>query len=826
MLAEALRESLFVACLRDPGVRAGSRWTLGRLLSFDGDFAPRELEMIRQRSRIRHQKFSVRRWAWLLPLTFLGGVGFADDLSERDAAQTSTNDIAEVVVVGMSPVQGAGVPLDVAPSNVQTLSARQIEENHAQTLTDLLDREFSSLALSDTEGSPFQKDFSFRGFTASPVLGTPAGIAVYQNGVRVNEPFGDTVLWDFIPVFALEKLQLIPGSNPVFGLNALGGAVTFQMKDGFYDSGTSVDLSGGSFGREKGVLEYGARWGDFAFYTGALVSHETDWRQYSESTLVQSFSDLALKERTYSLGLSLTLAGSSLNGNGASPADELSINRSAIFAIPDTEHNRLVFLQGRGEAALSGTVSLQGVAYYRHSRQTTYNGEYSGFESCDDDAAILCNDDGPISTESGGSIPASIGGTAITAVQVTSSNEFGFSVQTSFSSPLWGHANSAVMGLSFDTAMSNFNNQTQLGNVVLLSPSGFTTTPLGYTLGSSDYNTRLDATTRYYGLYGTDTYEVADKLHATVSWRLNRAEQVLTDRFGDSLNGRNTYVRLNPSAGITWQARDSLNLFASYSESNRIPTPAELSCANPIKPCLFPLSFISDPPLKQVIARTVEVGARGRLANAIAWSVAAYGTRNANDILFAASGPQIGSGYFTNAGATQRVGVEASITGSWEGFEFHANYGFVNATFRSRLEIQSPNNPAADDNGNIFVIPGDRLPGIPQQTAKFSVDYHLTPAWIVGSEVIFESSKYLRGDEANLQRPLAGYTTLDVRTSYDITRRIAFYAEAENVLDKHYATFGLYGDPTGGGAFPQFSDPRFYTPAAPFGIWAGIKVRL
>jgi len=227
-----------------------------------------------------------------------------------------------------------------------------------------------------------------------------------------------------------------------------------------------------------------------------------------------------------------------------------------------------------------------------------------------------------------------------------------------------------------------------------------------------------------------------------------------------------------------------------------------------------------------VIARTVEVGARGRLANAIAWSVAAYGTRNANDILFAASGPQIGSGYFTNAGATQRVGVEGSITGSWEGFEFHANYGFVNATFRSRLEIQSPNNPAADDNGNIFVIPGDRLPGIPQQTAKFSVDYHLTPAWIVGSEVIFESSKYLRGDEANLQRPLAGYTTLDVRTSYDITRRIEFYAEAENVLDRHYATFGLYGDPTGGGAFPQFSDPRFYTPAAPFGIWAGIKVRL
>jgi iron complex outermembrane receptor protein len=238
------------------------------------------------------------------------------------------------------------------------------------------------------------------------------------------------------------------------------------------------------------------------------------------------------------------------------------------------------------------------------------------------------------------------------------------------------------------------------------------------------------------------------------------------------------------------------------------------------------LSFVSDPPLKQVIARTVEVGSRGRLAKALEWSVAAYGTRNANDILFVASGPQIGSGYFKNAGTTQRLGAEASITGSWQRVDFHANYGFVEATFRSRLEIQSPDNPAADGNGNILVTPGDRLPGIPQQTAKLSLDYKLTPAWIVGGEAIYESNKYLRGDEANLQRPLGGYATVDLRTSYDITRQLEFYAEAENILDRHYATFGLYGDPTGGGAFPQFTDPRFYTPAAPFGIWVGIKVRI
>lgn len=263
----------------------------------------------------------------------------------------------------------------------------------------MLNREFSSLALSDTEGSPFQNDFSFRGFTASPVLGTPEGIAIYQNGVRVNEPFGDTVLWDFVPVFALDKLQLIPGSNPVFGLNALGGAVTLRMKNGFDDPGASVDLCGGSFGREKGVLEYGARSGDLAVYAGLLASHETDWRQFSPSTLVQSVTDVALKHQVYSLGMSLTVTGSTLNGNGASPADELAIIRAAVFAIPDTEHNRLVFLQGRGEAAINDAISLQGAVYYRHSRQTTYNGQYSGFAACTLNTAILCDDNGPISTD-------------------------------------------------------------------------------------------------------------------------------------------------------------------------------------------------------------------------------------------------------------------------------------------------------------------------------------------------------------------------------------------------------------------------------------------
>ncbi len=733
---------------------------------------------------------------------------------------------AEVVIVGVTPVLGAGVPLDHVPSNVQTLTSREVEEDHAQTLTDVLDRELASLSLADTEGSPFQNDIAFRGFTASPVLGTPEGIAIYQNGVRINEPFGDIMLWDFVPVFALGKLQVIPGSNPVFGLNALGGAVTFQMKNGFDNPGASVDLSGGSFGRAKSVLEYGASFGDVAFYTGALASHDADWRKYSPSDLLQSFTDVALRKPGYSLGLSLTLAGSTLNGNAASPVDELAISRDAIFAIPDTERNRLVFIQGRGDTTLSNAVSLQGTYYYRHSEAKTYNGGASGFSPCTNDATILCNDSGPLLTLAGATIASSLGGTATTPVQTTISNEFGGAAQASFTSDILGHDNSAVAGVGFDEALSQFDNETLLGNIVPLEPSGISTTSFGIALGGDDYNTRLAATTRYYGAFATDTYGLTESLHATLSWRLNMAQQVLSDRFGDSLDGKNFYIRFNPSAGLTWQALDDLNIFGNYSESNRIPTPAELSCADPTQSCRFPLSFVSDPPLQQVVARSIEFGARGKVDGGIVWSADIYGTRNANDILFVSAGSQVGSGYFTNAGTTQRLGAEASLSGSWRRFDFHADYGFVDATFRSTMPILSVDNPGADANGNITVTPGDRLPGIPEHTVKLSVDFHVTSDWSVGTEALYSSSQYLRGDEANLQKPLAGHATLDLRTSYEVTPRIEVYAEAENILDSHYDSYGLYSDPTGNGAFPNFTNPRFYTPAAPFGVWAGVKVRL
>jgi iron complex outermembrane recepter protein len=757
----------------------------------------------------------------------LAAVLLATDLrvsAEEPPPPPTDTGALESVLVSATPVMGTGIPANEVPSNVQTVRAAQIDKDHEDTATGVLEREFSSIALADTEGNPFQEDLVSRGFVASPVLGTPQGLALYQNGVRINEAFGDIVLWDFVPVFAIAQLQEIPGSNPVFGLNALGGALTLQMKNGFDFPGTTLELSGGSFGRYRATLQDGVDLGDSALYAGATAFHEDGWREYSSSDVVQSFLDAVLKGDDYKLGASLTLAWSRLNGNGADPAQD---DPTAAFAIPDTEVDHLVFLQTRATKALGDVVSLQAVAYARYVDVEVQNGAASGFAPCGD---IVCNSGSPVTLLDGAPLPASETYSGILPVSTTRTLGLGGSLQLSFDGSIAGMKNVANLGASFDHGNTQFSSATFLGELVYFSPPGTTTLSDGTQVGGPAYNVRLDAVNRYAGVFFTDTLSVTNALSATVSGRLNEAQIDLYDRFGDNLNGDHSYQRLNPSAGLTYQVSPALNVYGSYSESNRIPTAAELSCANPNLPCTFPLGFVSDPNLEQVVARTAEVGARGRIAEssdyALDWSADVYGSRNQNDIIFVSAGPLIGSGYFQNAGDTQRLGAEAAVEGTWGRLDFHANYGVVRATFQSYLTVYSADNPGANANGDIFVQPGDRMPEVPEHTGKLGVGYSLSWGLHVELDGIAVSNQYLRGDEANLQEPLPGYALLNARASWQVTRRLALYFEGENILDRRYASFGLYSDPTGNGAFPQFTNPRFYTPGEPFGFWAGFELHL
>ena len=728
--------------------------------------------------------------------------------------------VPTVLVLGTTPVLGTGIDKDKVPVNVRSFSANDIAAGSSLGIDDALARRVASVA--DYQGNELQPSLSLRGFNASPVLGEPQGLAVYQNGMRVNEAFGDLVNWDMIPSFAVGEMQILPGSNPVFGLNAQGGAVSMRMKNGFDFSGVSLDLAGGSTGRGKAIAEFGGQTGNIGFYSGAMALNDDGWRNYSPARLLQSYSDLGWRQEGTELGLGVTLGASYLGNNGAAPVELLDSSWSAAFTTPDNQRDSVAAFDLRGSRNLTSSLSLQGAAYFRHLRTAVANGNTSQFQDCGGGlAGFLCDENGnQLFTVNNRPVPTPPGLIAQINDVLTVTDGFGASAQLTHQARLFGLENSAIAGLSVDSGETSYRSTTVTANFNDLRIA----VPTGYLLGGTNY-TSLRADNHYGGLYATDTLSLTPSLALTLAGRYNAAEVDLHDQTGTVLNGNHVLFRFNPSAGLSWKITPAATLFGSYSEANRAPTPAEFSCADPNLPCRVPNAFAGDPPLKQVVSRSVEAGARGQIGlgekSEIRWSTAGFLSTNQNDIIFVTSPTQVTAGFFENAGSTRRVGWEASMDGRIGGLNWFANYTLVQATYQSSFAINNPSNPGADANGNIFIRPGDVMPGVPLHSFKAGASANVTDRWTLGGDMVASSGVFLRGDEANLQKQTAPYALFNAETSYRITDHVIAYFRANNIFDKRFATAGVYSD---GSEFGYSATDRFLTPGAPFNFWAGARI--
>ena len=121
----------------------------------------------------------------------------------------TAQELPQITVIGSTPLGGLGLPLNQIPSNVQTADSKDMQRQQTLDLADYLNNNFSGVNVSESADNPFQLDINYHGFTASPLLGTPEGLSVYVDGVRVNESFGDTVNWDLIPQSAVSTVTLI-----------------------------------------------------------------------------------------------------------------------------------------------------------------------------------------------------------------------------------------------------------------------------------------------------------------------------------------------------------------------------------------------------------------------------------------------------------------------------------------------------------------------------------------------------------------------------------------------------------------------------------------
>lgn len=803
---------------------------------------------------------------------------------------TSTVNLAqnaeEIVIIGVIPT-GAGIDKDKIPFPVQNRNSSDIENANPLNISDFLRQSFSSVSLNDAQNNPMQPDLQYRGFTASPLLGLAQGLAVYQNGARINEPLGDAVNWDLLPQSAVQGITLAGGANPLFGLNSLGGSLIIDMKDGFSSPGRSVEISSGSFGRTTANIEVGGNNGSIGYYANLESFQEDGWRDQSESEALNFYGSVGWRLDSTRLNLNYQYGVSELIGNGATPTELLALDREAIFTGPDVTENDMHMASFDYEHDVNANISFGGNIFYRKNKTDSFNGDGSEFAVCSfagtpqlleeiegDDLEELglvdediCNNqfansdaleiflnqsasmldlDPEFNLEnftdeiSGSGILSDQGINNISdRAQESRGADFQWTIRGNF----LGYSAQIIAGGAYYRGESNFNSILELAEI---DPISRLTLGLGTGTFVDSEATSINTKTESSSLYITNTMDLSSTVALTLSARGNYTDVVLRDRSGarPELNGDHNFSRVNPSLGITWQASDSHTLYSSYSESSRAPTPIELACNEGVfdlavafaieagedpgdvdLECRLPNAFLADPPLDDVIAKSFELGSRGFIKD-IAYSLGLFHTVNKDDILFQTTGRS--TGLFANVDKTRRAGIESSLQGKWRAFSWLAAYSYIDATFEDNFQALSPNHEFADDEGEVAVRAGDRIPGIPQHQFKISSDYLFTNGLNIGLDVLSNGGQVLRGDESNQLDKVSGYTTVSIRARYNISEKLEVFAKVDNLFDREYESFGLLGEEPGELEVPIIEDltnPVFLGAGAPRAAFLGLRYK-
>lgn len=787
------------------------------------------------------------------------------------------------VVVTATPLFDPGE--NTLPYPAQKQSDEDIAAAHALDLTDQLKRMAGGVSVNEIQGNPLQADVNYRGFTASPLLGTAQGLSVYLDGIRVNQPFGDVVSWDLIPTSAIRSTTLVPGSNPLFGRNSLGGALSIRTKDGRSDPGATADVSYGSFDRKIARATVGGHNADgFHWFASGDYFDEDGWRDFSKSNALQLFAKVGRHDASSDIALSGGYADSDLNGNGLQELRFLQADRDSVYTHPDNTKNRGWWTNLSYARDLSDSLKLSANGFYRNIRTHTFNGDLNDDAlgenvyqpSAAERAALTAAGytGFPTSGETQANTPFPRWRCIANALLNSEPNEKcnGLANRSSNRQREWGGTgelawsagiNTLTLGLAYVGNRAHFLQSSQFGYltpdrgiVTVTGPGAFAD---GTQNSENAFDARVDLVgkTRVFSAYALDAIDLTPTLHVDLSARFDRTivknRDAITPGGGTgSLDGDHKFHRLNPAISLRWAPGGGFALDGALAQTSRAPSAIELGCADPDSPCRLPNALAGDPPLDQVVARTVEAGASYSRGG---WQLraGAFRTVSRDDILFVAD-DQAGFGYFRNFGKTRRQGFDLDASGRVGRFTLGAHYTFLDATYRSAETVDGAANSSNEGSapgfeGEIDIERGDRIPLIPRHLFKANVAFDATDWLTLSGDLLASSGVLARGNENGEHEPDGVYYLGEGKTkSYVVAnlgvevrpiRRVAIYAQVNNVFDRKYATAAQLGatgfDASGNFVARPFAAPvidgerpllnsTFYGPGAPRSVQVGLRL--
>lgn len=730
----------------------------------------------------------MRRATCLLAIVFMTPMGRAALAQSDDPVR---RELPPVEVIHRTPLPGFDMPASQYPANAQQADDARLERAGAANLPDFLQRRFAGVSGADVQGNPFQPDLSYRGQRLSPLLGTAQGLSVWLDGVRMNAPLGDVVGWDLLPESALAEVALVPGSNGLYGLNTIAGSLVLATKSGLTHPGTEAEVSAGSAGRLRVDASQGWRAADGRHaYVSASRWHDGGWRRRSRSDLGNVFLKAGRQQGEDGWSASLLAAGSRLAGNGLLPEALYALDRGAYYTAPDTTRN--TDLLGTLRATFGvGATRFTAIGWHRAGRRDGTTGDIAGDSGADPGAAVFNR----------GTARQQDAGLALQATR-----------------PL----GAAQLGAGID------GNTQRVRFVQTAQEATFDAARLAHPLdGPEELAASLDGrVSRLGGFVAADApLDARTHVNGSLRWDHTRTRNALGP--GGPARESFRYRTFSPALGATRALGPSLSLFANASQGARVPTALELGCADPARPCVLATGLQSDPYLKPVVARTLELGLRGADGGRLQWSAALFRTDSRDDIVFARADASQ-AGYFTNVGRTLRRGLELQLSRRRGAIEWEAGVTWLRATYASPLVLPGPLSTAAQPN---TVMPGSPLAGLPRRTAKLAADWRFAPDWRFGVDAQAVGSQAVAGNEGGTRPELGrlpGHGVLNANLRWQATPRLQAVLRVANLLDRRYAGFAagnLDLFPAGRPLQPghEAAPVRFLAPGAPRLLAAGLR---
>lgn len=729
------------------------------------------------------------------------------------SAPNETSVLKEVQVINTSPLPGIGIEKYKLPYEVQSVDSQTIRKSGSLNMSEFMNENLTGVNVNDIQGSPYQADVTYRGMRASATLGASQGLSIYMDGVRMNQPFGDVVNWDMFPEAAIDTVTLVPGSNPMYGLNTLGGALAFTTKSGLTTQGNEVVSTFGSFGRIKLDTTHGSKsangWHRFISIT---AFDETGWRDHSDGSLQNIFVKVGKTQEDTNWDVSYMFGNSKLVGNGLTPSTNYGelggssfsststgyyeADRASVYTWPDQTINKAHLLSFNLQHVLDANTELATTAYLKYGTQARKGGDVE-WDDDNNEADYVINYS---------STTEKTLGLATNLTKIIDQHQLtgGATIERNIMS--YGATQAQSCSLSSSREVSGCDSPIDTAGV--------------------------SGTTTAFGSYLSDTYKLTEKTFATVAGRYNltTVANTLASYTNGSLTGRKsesfTYRKLNPSLGLTHQLGSQLSVFSNWAQSNRAPTVLELGCADSSNPCSLPTGLQSDPYLSQVVSQTIEAGMRWKNDNDYNLSLSAYRTVNKDDIIFISKTTT--TGYFSNFAKTQYLGLDINANKTWGNWKLNTTYSYLRATYEATADLLGANR-------TMSITPGMRMAGLPLNKLKVHLDWAATEKWSLGSSMIATSSLVTQGNEdGNIDSGVSGnakvkgYALFNLNTTYTVQKGFEFFGKINNLFNKRYETYALMSGnsiTTVDNLGTEQTLSKFVAPGAPRTFMAGLRYK-